>query len=170
MPKGGCACGNVRLNYTGEPSAKVCLSCSSSSSYVPICPPTQTKPPNPCPTQALCHCTDCKKITGSAYSTNIVIPSAGFEITSGKPKSWKKQADSGESIETFFCGDCGTTMWRETPTFGDNKAFKVGVLDTLDGFNGAKPDLELYAPQRASWVKPVEGAKQLKGMPGSEEV
>ena len=25
MPKGGCACGNVRLNYTGEPSAKVCL-------------------------------------------------------------------------------------------------------------------------------------------------
>jgi hypothetical protein len=85
-----------------------------------------------------------------------VIPSAGFEITSGKPKSWKKKAD--------------TTMWRETPTFGDNKAFKVGVLDTLEGFNDAKPDLELYAPQRASWVQPVTGAKQLKGMPGSEEV
>jgi hypothetical protein len=99
-----------------------------------------------------------------------VIPSQGFEVTSGKPKSWKKKADSGESIETFFCGDCGTTMWRETPTFGDNKAFKVGVLDTLDGFNDAKPDLELYAPQRASWVKAVEGATQLKGMPGSEEV
>jgi len=141
MPKGGCACGNVRLNYTGEPSAK-----------------------------ALCHCTDCKKITGSSYSTNIVIPSEGFEVTSGKPKSWTKKADSGESIETFFCGDCGTTMWRETPTFGPNKAFKVGVLDTLQGFNDAKPDLELYAPQRASWVQPVAGAKQLKGMPGSEEV
>jgi hypothetical protein len=93
-----------------------------------------------------------------------VIPNEGFEITSGKPKSWTKKADSGESIETFFCGDCGTTMWRETPTF------KVGVLDTLDGFNDAKPDLELYVPQRAAWVQPVAGATQLKGMPGSEEV
>ena len=44
------------------------------------------------------------------------------------------------------------------------------MLDTLQGFNDAKPDLELYAPQRASWVQPVAGAKQLKGMPGSEEV
>lgn len=169
MPKGGCACGNVRLNYTGEPSAKVCsvLVHTVVSTYRVTQNGVLTHAPLP---QALCHCTDCKKITGSAYSTNLVIPSEGFEVTSGKPKSWAKKADSGETINTFFCGDCGTTMWRETPTFGDNKAFKVGVLDTLGGFNDAKPDLELYAPQRASWLQPVAGAKQLKGMPGSEEV
>lgn len=27
MPKGGCACGNVRIDYDSEPSAKVCICC-----------------------------------------------------------------------------------------------------------------------------------------------
>ena len=97
-------------------------------------------------TQALCHCLDCKKMSGSAYSTNVVAPGEGFKVTSGKPKTWTKKADSGVDVTTSFCGDCGTNMWRETPTFGD--------------LNDAKPDVELYAPQRASWSPALPGAIQ----------
>ena len=35
MPKGGCACGNVRIEFTGEPAAKVCQ--SSQERAVPDC-------------------------------------------------------------------------------------------------------------------------------------
>lgn len=61
-------------------------------------------------------------------------------------------------------------MWRETATFGENRVVKVGILDNLSALNDVKPDVELYAPQRVSWLQPLAGAKQLKGMPGSEEV
>lgn len=141
MPAGGCACGNIRISFDSEPSAK-----------------------------ALCHCSDCKKISGSAYSTNIIIPNAGFNITSGTPKTWSKKADSGAEITTSFCGDCGTNMWRTTPTFGENRVLKVGILDGLDALNDAKPEVELYAPERVSWLPAQAGAAQFKGMPGSEQV
>ncbi|OQN95899.1 hypothetical protein B0A48_17736 [Cryoendolithus antarcticus] len=141
MPAGGCFCGKVRLQYDGDAQVK-----------------------------ALCHCADCKKITGSTYSTNIVVPGSGFSITSGKPKMVPTQADSGKTISSAICADCGSTMYREGETFGDSKVIKAGTLDDASGLEGAKPDIELYAPQRVSWVAKVEGAKQLKGMPGSEEV
>lgn len=91
-------------------------------------------------------------------------------MTSGQPKTWTKKADSGSDVTTSFCGDCGTNMWRETATFGDNRVVKVGILDDLEALNELKPGVELYAPQRVSWLQAQEGAAQLKGMPGSEAV
>jgi hypothetical protein len=163
MPKGGCTCGNIRVEYDGEPSAKVCTTRSKSS----LCCISCTDKPI---IQALCHCADCKKMSGSAYSTNVIVPNTGFQITSGTPKTWTKKADSGAEVTTSFCGECGTNLWRQTSTFGENRVVKVGILDNLSDLNDAKPDVELYAPERASWLEPTAGAKQLKGMPGSEEV
>ena len=62
--------------------------------------------------QALCHCVDCRKITGSTYSTNLVVGGEGF-TSSGNPKTFTKTADSGQPITSFFCGNCGSTLWRE---------------------------------------------------------
>lgn len=31
----------------------------------------------------LCHCKDCKKISGSMYSTNVVVPEDNFKLISG---------------------------------------------------------------------------------------
>jgi len=109
-------------------------------------------------------------MSGSAYSTNVVVPSEIFKITSGTPKTWSKKADSGSEVTTSFCGECGTNLWRETSTFGDSKVVKIGIFDNLSDLNDAKPDVELYAPERASWLEPLAGVKQLKGMPGSEEL
>lgn len=43
-------------------------------------------------------------------------------------------------------------------------------MDDMEALNNAKPGLELYVPERVSWVEGVSGASQLKSMPGSEEV
>ena len=48
--------------------------------------------------QALCHCTDCRKISGGNYSNNIVVPSENFKVTAGTPKEISKTADSGKPI------------------------------------------------------------------------
>ncbi|ATZ46770.1 hypothetical protein BCIN_02g01330 [Botrytis cinerea B05.10] len=54
MPSGGCFCDAIRISYTGEPGAHL-----------------------------LCHCTDCRKITGATYSNNIVLPEGQFKLESG---------------------------------------------------------------------------------------
>jgi len=37
-------------------------------------------------------------------------------------------------------------------------------MDDVDALDQAKPGAELFAPERVSWVKEVEGAEQKKGM------
>lgn len=85
-------------------------------------------------------------------------------MTAGKPKTFSKTADSGGHIVSSFCGDCGSTLFRETPTFAGARIIKVGVMDDTEALDAAKPMLELYAPNRVSWVKPIEGADQKNSM------
>ncbi|KAI1347148.1 Mss4-like protein [Xylaria sp. FL0043] len=135
MPEGGCFCGKVRYSIEGEPVGK-----------------------------ALCHCLDCRKITGSTYSTNIIVPGANFKLTSGTPKSIGKKADSGNEIVSYFCGDCGSTLYRDGKSFGDAKVVKVGTLDDINALDEALPKVELFASHRVSWVKEVPGAAQKSTM------
>lgn len=97
-----------------------------------------------------------------------MVPSTNFKILSGKPKEISKVADSGKSITSSFCGDCGTTMWRHGDSFGGREGMrliKAGILDDVNVINGIKPGAELFAPERISWVAALEGAGQLDSMP-----
>ncbi|KAF2758522.1 hypothetical protein EJ05DRAFT_475824 [Pseudovirgaria hyperparasitica] len=104
-------------------------------------------------------------MSGSTYSTNIIVPGEGFKLISGTPKTKTVTADSGASPKNYLCGDCGTTLWRETATFGDAKVLKIGTLDDPNGLNNYKPAVELYTKHRVEWLPPIEGAEQKEGMP-----
>lgn len=91
-------------------------------------------------------------------------------MTKGKPKEISVKAGSGNQITSYFCGDCGSTLWRQGATFGDSRIIKVGVMDDVDALDQAQPAVELYAPERVSWVGAVAGAGQKKAMPDSADV
>jgi hypothetical protein len=56
--------------------------------------------------QVLCHCFDCRKLTGTLYTYNFVVKIADLKIT-GSPKEVAKTSDSGNHIKNYFCSDCG---------------------------------------------------------------
>ena len=87
-----------------------------------------------------------------------------MKIVSGTPKTYSATADSGKVITSRFCGDCGTTLFRTSETFGGNVMIKVGVMDDVQAFDHAKPAVELYCRQRVAWVPGVEGAKQMQAL------
>lgn len=137
----------------------------------------------------MCHCADCRKISGGNYSNNIVVPSENFKVVSGTPKEISKTADSGKSITSCFCGDCGklsftlhtrddldidgnigTTLFRYGDSFGGPsgmRIIKAGILDDVNIINNTKPGAELFAPERISWVEKIEGAQQQDAMPAA---
>ncbi|KAB8202546.1 hypothetical protein BDV34DRAFT_215348 [Aspergillus parasiticus] len=55
---------------------------------------------------ALCHCYDCRKLTGTLFTYSFVVHKADLKIT-GNPKEVAKRADSGNHIKNYFCSDCG---------------------------------------------------------------
>ncbi|TRM57003.1 Mss4-like protein [Schizophyllum amplum] len=133
MPTGGCFCGALRYAYTGDAAVK-----------------------------AICHCTDCRKISGTTYSTNIILPAdATLTLTTGTPKTYSCLTGSGKPIDNTFCGDCGSTIWREVDGV---RAIKAGTLDDIHAIDAMMPDVELFVPRRAVWVPEVQGAVQKEGM------
>lgn len=115
-----------------------------------------------------------------------MVPVAQFKLVSGTPKEISKTADSGKSITSCFCGDCGTyfgadklwlqelmeqlgtTLFRYGDAFGGKdgmRIIKAGILDDINVINSIKPGAELYAPERIKWVGAVAEANQLDGMP-----
>ncbi|KAF7933332.1 uncharacterized protein EAE98_000592 [Botrytis deweyae] len=136
MPSGGCFCDAIRISYTGEPGAHL-----------------------------LCHCTDCRKITGATYSNNIVLPEGQFKLESGNPKTISKKADSGNQVTSHFCGDCGTTLYRTGDSFPNQVILKAGVLDDDNWPNENVPKGELFVKERVKWLSEIPGAAQMEGMP-----
>jgi hypothetical protein len=48
-------------------------------------------------------------------------------------------------------------MYRAGPTFAGTKVVQAGVLDDMGLINNLGMDVELFAPQRVSWVTKVHG-------------
>lgn len=62
----------------------------------------------------ICHCTDCQRLTGSAYRVTVAALPGRFQVLAGEAKRYRKTGDSGRPSDQFFCGTCGSALWRES--------------------------------------------------------
>ncbi|HYF01016.1 MAG TPA: GFA family protein, partial [Planctomycetota bacterium] len=58
---------------------------------------------------SVCHCLDCKRRSGSAFSAQARWPEEQVTV-SGPWKAWTVVGDSGGSAEFRFCPTCGGTV------------------------------------------------------------
>ncbi|KAF9884610.1 hypothetical protein FE257_001432 [Aspergillus nanangensis] len=110
--------------------------------------------------RALCHCTDCQKWTGGAFTSNAVVPRGSFKVTKGTPSSYDATGASGKINKHFFCPTCGSSLYTELEIMPDMTVVKAGTLDNGDASLGGKIDVEFYATHRPSYLPALEGVKQ----------
>lgn len=113
----------------------------------------------------LCHCLSCQKISGGTNTANIPVPREKLAVTSGAPKSHTQKHEDGFSLTVFFCGDCGSTVYKQADgdMFENVSLVQSGTLDgpALDKIS--KPSSELNVKLRASWLAEVSAAAQKQG-------
>lgn len=100
MRTGGCQCGGVRYKCVERPDELY-----------------------------ICHCTECRKQSASAFGISFFLPRASFHLTSGTPKFWVRGTDSGRSLECAFCPACGTRLWHQSSGDSETISVKGGSLD-----------------------------------------
>ncbi|EJD01686.1 uncharacterized protein FOMMEDRAFT_22047 [Fomitiporia mediterranea MF3/22] len=125
-----------------------------------------------------CHCKNCKKYTGTVFTTNVVFAANNsIRITKGENlvSAFKDTVqDSGNSLSRKFCSLCGSPLYNTGGDFGRTLAVFYSALDDFNvvGDDGiakeAKPQVEYYSKVRTSWVRSVEGAEQPKTKPGRD--
>jgi hypothetical protein len=135
---GGCRCGAVRYEIAAAPLV------------------TYT-----------CHCTECQRATGSAFSLAIVVPDSAFLLTKGQPKLLERTADSGRVGVQWLCPECGG-WFSGAPFrgFGAEEPVRVVRAGTLDDTSWLRPTVHYWTRSKQPWVFLPEGDKIFDTQPG----
>jgi hypothetical protein len=116
--QGSCACGKVRFAVDAEPL----------NSFN-------------------CHCTICRKMNGSAFSTYVVFPQAALRITAGMAEI--RAAEVGTHGTRHFCSLCGT------PLYGLHRlaaGLCLVVLGAFDDTAALVPTANVFCRSRLPWT------------------
>lgn len=75
-----------------------------------------------------CHCSLCRKNSGSAYATNGFINSKYFEIVSGKDNLSTFSFKLGRN--RHFCTSCGSPVYSSNEQDPERYRIRLGILDS----------------------------------------
>jgi hypothetical protein len=93
----------------------------------------------------ICHCTDCRQESGSAFTFYGIWPVEQFQRT-GATHEFKGR---------HFCARCGSRLFSV-----DDREAEV----TLGCWSGAPtpfaPSYALWVKRREPWLRPIDGAQQ----------
>lgn len=108
----------------------------------------------------LCHCSRCRKGTGSAHAANLFSSNAKLTWLAGEEKV-KTFAVAGTRHSRSFCVACGSALPRAHG--GAGLVTPAGALDTdVD----LRPNAHICYASRANWDERLEETPKLDGLPG----
>lgn len=110
----------------------------------------------------LCHCSRCRKSTGSAYAAIVRVAVRGFRFTSGSNRIRVFElpiVESPPGYRRFFCDNCGSPVPNPGP-IGEWVGVPAGCLKTSPGLF---PDRHIYVEHKADWDRITDGLPQLTG-------
>ena len=98
---------------------------------------------------SVCHCLDCKRRTGSAFSNNARFPEDRVSFA-GRPKEYVRISDAGSRVTYSFCPECGTTVHYKIDAQPGLIAIPVGAFADV---SFPQPAISVYHDsRRVSWM------------------
>ncbi|HVK80485.1 MAG TPA: GFA family protein [Verrucomicrobiae bacterium] len=114
-----CQCGALKANVDGEPDAVVA-----------------------------CSCLECQRRSGSAFGLGAYFQRDGVKV-SGDSREYVRIADSGNAFHTFFCPNCGTSLYW----FSARDPERVGVaVGAFADPNFPAPNRSVFDESKHAWV------------------
>lgn len=116
-----CLCGELSIKVEGEPS--ICLAC---------------------------NCTNCQRRTGSVFGVGAYFKNDQLIEKQGSFKQFNNPSDSGQSIVSSFCPNCGSTVFIEAEMFKGMTGIPVGCFNEP---NFPQPSMSVWNQSKYTWVE-----------------
>lgn len=123
MLTGRCLCGAVRYKLSGKPLALL-----------------------------YCHCIECRRATGSAFNTSIVVREEDFQWTADEEALSFHESSPGNFRQ--FCSRCGSPVFKRFPSPEGLLTVRAG---TLEGDPGVRPSAHIWVSEKAPWYEITDG-------------
>lgn len=130
LASGSCLCGAVKFRITGE-----------FESFF------------------LCHCSRCRKDSGSAHSANLFSIRAEIDWLEGRANVRTFRLPGTRHAKSF-CTECGSAL----PTHQDK--LLVVPAGSLDSRLDIRPDARICYDSRAEWSEGISSVPIVNGLPG----
>jgi hypothetical protein len=114
--EGGCRCGRTRIEVSAPPLLA-----------------------------SACHCRGCQRMSASAYSLTLTVPSEGFAVTQGEPVIGGLHGPTRH----FFCPHCLSWMFTRPEGF---EAFVNLRPSALDDHGWFAPFIEVWTRDKLPWA------------------
>jgi len=131
---GRCLCGAVTVELKGEPLAV-----------------------------SLCHCVNCQKTSGSAFSVIALVPIGNVRFN-GPVSIFHDVADSGIGFERCFCPGCGSPVESRSPQLAA-RGITIVKASLFDDTTWLQPNEQIYCQSSQRWLNGgIAGIRQWPAM------
>jgi hypothetical protein len=94
-----------------------------------------------------CHCSRCRKATGTGHATNLFLQPGTLTWLSGESLVHTYKVPEAQRFANSFCTTCGSRLPREAKAMG----FVVIPAGSLDVEPPIAPQARIFAGSRAAW-------------------
>ncbi len=127
---GGCLCGAIRFEVTG-----------------------------PFLRASHCHCSRCRKHSGTAVCTQARVRREHFRLLAGEAAIRVYRPAPGAAVKAF-CTTCGSSLFGGSWPEGQEVSIRLGAFD---GDPGMRPQYHTFVDSRAPWDEITDGLPQFAG-------
>lgn len=94
----------------------------------------------------MCHCSKCRKASGTAYATNSPVAVKDFSVLSGKDALAEFESTPG--VFRVFCRHCASPLYSRRPSDPERIRLRIGTLDTPIE---SRPEMHIFVGSKAEW-------------------
>jgi hypothetical protein len=102
---------------------------------------------------SMCHCKDCQRRTGSAFSVAVFYAREQVRLEGGSPGRFERGSSSGRPVAFSFCLRCGSNVFWEPGRMPDLIGVALGCFAEAD----------FPAPVQSVWTKDMHRWLALPG-------
>ena len=110
----------------------------------------------------ICHCTDCQKLSATAYRVSVRAAPGSFRLLQGEPKVYIKIGSSGARRAQAFCPNCGSQLYVTDADTPGIYGLRVGCIDERAAL---VPRKQIWCRSALPWTERL-GAIERRDMAG----
>lgn len=104
-----------------------------------------------------CHCNFCRKHSGAAFSTFVVVAEPALEIVSGHESIARYSFK--ENAHKHFCRQCGSPIFNENARYS---GLRMIYLGTVGASTELMPVANIYCDSQLQWVPAIAEIKSFE--------
>jgi hypothetical protein len=110
----------------------------------------------------MCHCIECQRRTGSAFSVAVFYERGRVRVARGSSETFERESASGYPVTFHFCRRCGSNVWWEPARIPELVGVAIGAFGDP---SFPQPEQSVWTQYKHAWLRLPEDLRVFASNP-----